>query len=199
MNKTTRPLDIDEYRNALEAISEGFTYTDTDGRQHKFRRNPQLAMVCQIQANMGLRISDLLNLKMNSIKKDGGRYALDIVEQKTGKHRGFTVPAELYESICNYALENGIKKTERLFPITERAAQKQLKIVGEYLGIDELSTHSFRKTFARSAYEDNGMDIELVRELLQHSSITTTQRYLGCSSKKIEAALKNTTKRFLII
>lgn len=35
-----------------------------------------------------------------------------------------------------------------MFPITERAVQKQLHIVCDYLGYEGISTHSFRKWYA---------------------------------------------------
>ena len=67
------------------------------------------------------------------------------MEQKTGKHRIFTVPLVIQQYIENYCLRNGISKTETIFPITERAVQKQLGIVCDYLGYEGISTHSFRK------------------------------------------------------
>lgn len=197
MNKKTVALEMSDYRKIIECMVNGFTYTDTEGKEHKFRKNRQLAMICQTEASMGLRISDILNLKLDSIRKDGGRYALNIVEQKTQKARNFTVPKELYIALRDYADDNSIKKSEPLFQITERAAQKQLKIIADYLGIEGISTHSFRKCFARNAYESNDCDIELVRQLLQHSSTTVTQRYIGVSTKRIEAALQGTVDTFL--
>ena len=44
--------------------------------------------------------------------------------------------------------------------------------------------------FASELYEDNNHDIELVRELLQHSSVVTTQRYIKRSPKAVEEALR---------
>ena len=40
-------------------------------------------------------------------------------------------------------------------------------------------------------YKDNGYDIALVQQLLQHSSIAITQRYIGISSQMQEKALQN--------
>ena len=59
------------------------------------------------------------------------------------------------------------------------------------MGYEYIGTHSFRKFFATDMYEKNNHDIELVRELLQHSSTTTTQRYIKRSSVKIEEAISN--------
>ena len=77
----------------------------------------------------------------------------------------------------------------KLFDISDRAVQKQLKIVCDYLGYDNISTHSFRKFYATEIYKNNDCDIELVRHLLQHSSTAITQRYIGIQPPKIEQAI----------
>ena len=77
-----------------------------------------------------------------------------------------------------------------IFPITERAIQKQLHIVCDYLGFEGISTHSFRKWYATEIYKANGYDIALVQRLLQHSSAAVTQRYIGIEPQRIEAAIE---------
>ena len=42
----------------------------------------------------------------------------------------------------------------------------------------KIATHSLRKSFAQRVYEESG-DIYLVKELLGHRNVTTTQSYLG--------------------
>lgn len=48
--------------------------------------------------------------------------------------------------------------------------------------------HKFRKTFATRALE-RGADIRTVQQLLGHKNITTTARYLACSSEKMREAV----------
>lgn len=185
MNKRTRAIDEDTYKLIISAIQNGFEY---DGVNHK--PNERIATVLQLEYNLGLRVGDILNLTMDSFVKDGGRYRLDIHEQKTGKYRGFTVPVEIYNYIRDYAYENNINPKVRLFPVTERAVLKHLKVVCEYLGITGVGSHSFRKAFATNVYVNNHYNIELVRVLLQHSSVTVTQRYIGIGSKELEDAIE---------
>ena len=87
-------------------------------------------------------------------------------------------------------MRNGIGKEELMFPITERAVQKQLAIVCDYLGYEGIGTHSFRKWYATEIYKANGYDIALVQRLLQHSSAAVTQRYIGIEPQRIEAAIE---------
>lgn len=184
MNKKTKALDKEQYELVIATIREGFTHNGSE-----FKPNNRLATALVVQANLGVRISDILKLTLSDIVYESGRYHLDIVEQKTSKVRNFTVPNGLYEYLYNYAKENRIGQYSRLFPVCERALQKQLAIVADYLKIDGLSTHSFRKFYATQLYIQNDYDIELVRHLLQHSSALTTQRYIGMSTKRVEDAI----------
>lgn len=144
-----------------------------------------------ISGNLGLRIGDILKLRLSDIIHDGDRYHLDIIEEKSGKKREFTVPLEIYAYIQNYALESNIRTTAKLFEISERAVNKHLQKVCKYLNLEGIGSHSFRKFFATTIYNNNRHNINLVRVLLQHSSIATTQRYIGLQSEKIEEALQN--------
>ena len=187
MNKKTVALTKEQYKLIINTIREGFI-----DNNKPFRPNNRLATILVLQANLGLRISDILNLKLNSFVKDGNRYRLDIIEQKTSKTRTFTVPTEIYNFIKMYVLENKIKPTARIFPIGERAVQKQLKLVVEHLGLsNNISTHSFRKYYATEIYINNNYNIALVKELLQHSSVSTTQRYIGVGQQELEQAIEN--------
>ena len=189
MNKKTLALTEAQYRETITTIRAGFVY---DGKQ--FKPNNRLAMILTLEANLGLRVSDVLNLCLNSFVLDGERYRLNIEEQKTSKSREFTVPHEIYNYVKIYALENGIKPTAKLFDITDRAVQKNLKIVCDYLGFEGISTHSFRKYFATSIYVNNNYNIQLVSKLLQHSSTAITQKYIGIQQKEIEDALQKHIK-----
>ena len=182
MNKKTKTLTTEQYKEIIQTMREGFSGC---------RPNERIATALVLEGNLGLRISDILKLRLCDIVRDGERYRLEIVEQKTSKHRIFTVPLVLYQYIENYCLRNNIERTEIIFPITERMIQKQLRIVCDYLGYEGISTHSFRKWYATEIYNSNGYDIVLVQRLLQHSSASTTQRYIGIEPQRIEQAIEN--------
>jgi len=190
MNKKTVALTEEQYKEIIEIIRSGFVCGDG----HIVKPNNRIATALSLEANLGLRISDILRLSLNAIVHDGNRYRLDIVEKKTKKKREFTVPIEIYSYIQNYVLENNINPASKLFPISERTVQNHLQMVCDYLNVDNVSTHSFRKYFASSIYVDNNYNIELVRVLLQHANVLTTQRYIGIGNKEIETALQNHIK-----
>ncbi len=181
MNRKTKALTTEQYKEIIQAMRDGFSGC---------RPNERIATALVLEGNLGLRISDILKLRLCDIVRDGDRYRLEIVEKKTSKRRIFTVPMVLYQYIENYCLRNGIGRTDIIFPITERAVQKQLAIVCDYLGYEGISTHSFRKWYATEIYKANGYDIVLVQRLLQHSSAATTQRYIGIEPQRIEQAIE---------
>lgn len=192
MNKKTVVLTEEQYREIISTIRNGFVCSDG----HIVKPNNRIATALSLEANLGLRISDILQLRLFVIVRDGDRYRLDIVEQKTKKKREFIVPTDIYIYIQNYALENNINPAAKLFDMSERAVKKHLKLVCDYLGYSGIGSHSFRKYFATSIYVNNHYDINLVRVLLQHSSTVTTQRYIGLQSKDIENVLQNHIKLF---
>ena len=181
MNKKTKALTTEQYKEIIATMKEGFCGC---------RPNERIATALVLEGNLGLRISDILKLRLCDIVMDGDRYRLEIVEQKTGKSRVFTVPLVIQQYIENYCLRNGIRRDEWMFPLTERAIQKQLKIVCDYLGFEGISTHSFRKWYATEIYKSTGYDIALVQRLLQHSSTAVTQRYIGIEPQRIERAIE---------
>lgn len=182
MNKKTVALTEEQFKEIIQTMREVNSY---------FRPNPRIATALVIEANLGLRISDILKLKLSDIIKDGERYRLDIIEQKTGKKRTFTVPLTIYNYIKSYCFDNAIDVNEIIFPITERAVQKYLKTVCDYLGYENISTHSFRKFYATNIYNQSGYNIALVQTLLQHSNSAVTQRYIGIQQKDVEQAIEN--------
>ena len=185
MNKRSRCIDEETFKLIVGTIREGFR--DNEGVVRK--PNERIATVLTIEYNLGIRIGDVLQLRMCNLVKDGNRYCFDITEQKTGKHRGYTIPVEVYLFIQDYANRHNISPTQRLFPISERVVSKILKLVCEYLGLESIGTHSFRKAFATNAYINSGYNIELVRNLLQHSSLETTQKYIGIGTKEMEEVI----------
>ena len=180
-NYVTRTLTESEYREIVNMVRDG--YSD-------HRPNPQVATILTLEANLGCRIGDILNLRTDSIINDGGIWKLNIVEQKTGKKRTFIVPKPIKEYIDKWIAYKGIT-TGKLFDISAQAVWKCLRIVTDYIGLENVSTHSFRKLASTRLYEATGHDIMAVCEFLQHSSPAITSAYLKRSSEQLEKAITN--------
>ena len=194
-NFKTIAVTDEQFKEIVQTIAQGYC---------EHRPNVAIATALILERNLGIRISDIVcsydyktgeklpGIKLADIVRDGDRYRLDIKEQKTGKARTFTVPDSLYMFLENYCLKNGIRPEQPIFDITTRAVQKALKNAAAFLELDRIGTHSFRKGYATEAYRNSGNDIEVVRRLLQHSSATTTQNYIGIERAVIENTIKKT-------
>jgi integrase len=189
MNKRCVAYSDDEYKRVVELLQNGF-YLDG----HHIRPNNRISTIVVLEATLGLRLCDVLNLRMTSFVRDGERYRLDIVEKKTKKLRTFTVPLEVYSYIQGYSLENKILPEAKLFDISERQVQRHLNLVYKKMGLPLRSygSHSARKYFSTKVYIESGYNISLVQKLLQHSSPAITQKYIGISQRDVEDALERT-------
>lgn len=176
----TVALTKEQYETIIKTIRNGSSF---------FRPNERLANILICEANLGIRVGDILKLTPSSFVFDGGRWRLDIVEEKSGKKRKFTVPLMLKQYLEIYCLKNRIQPNERIFNISKRGVYNVLEKVVEYLGYKNVSTHSFRKFFATNIYNSSGKDLLVVQEVLQHSNPSNTRRYIGISREKVEEAL----------
>lgn len=179
----TRALEVEEVLKIIKLASEGFVYKE--GYKNKtFRPNKQTALALTLEANLGIRISDVIKLRVKDFKGN----KIEIREKKTGKLQYRAININIVNLVMEYAMDNGIKKDDFIFNIGIKAVQKQLRIIARHLGLENIGTHSFRKFYATTQYNDNNSNIELVKELLNHSSIATTQAYINVSQKEINKA-----------
>lgn len=73
MNKKTKALTTEQYKEIIQTMREGFSGC---------RSNERIATALVLEGNLGLRISDILKLRPCDIVRDGDRYRLEITEQK---------------------------------------------------------------------------------------------------------------------
>lgn len=130
--------------------------------------------------NTGLRISDILPLKMSDVYN---KEHINITEQKTGKVRRQRINFELGQSINEYC--TGLSNDDYLFPssrtktpITRIQAYRILNEAAQQIGIGEIGTHTLRKTFGYHFYQKT-KDVAMLQEMFGHSAPSVTLRYIG--------------------
>ena len=170
---------VNEYQQIIRLLKTGFTI---DNRI--VTPKPEVALALQMEANLGLRIGDILRLQAKCFKSN----RLEINEQKTGKLQYREIHPTVSATIKDFIIEKGIKSEEKLFGFGVRHVNKYLHLATKKLNLEHIATHSFRKTFATFAYENNDHDIRLVQSLLNHGSVGTTQAYIGVSQDAIDKA-----------
>ncbi|MDW7674327.1 MAG: site-specific integrase [Bacillota bacterium] len=147
--------------------------------------------------NSGLRISDLLLLKLKDVlinEESNFKVFITIKEKKTGKVKHFPINKSSVKAIKNYIEQlDLIDLNEYLFksrkgvnkPISRVQAWAVLKKAAEEAGISEaIGTHSLRKTFGYHAYQ-SGIDITLLQKIFNHSAPSVTLRYIGITQDEV--------------
>ncbi|MBW9219815.1 site-specific integrase [Anoxybacillus sp. ST70] len=142
--------------------------------------------------NTGLRVSDLLKLKISDVK---GKKKITVKEGKTKKPRTIHL-TNIYDELNAYI--KTLEGTEWLFPsrkgdkpITRIQAYRQLNKAAEMVDITEgIGTHTMRKTFGYWYYKQT-KDIATLQTILNHSHPEITLRYIGITDEEIENSLSN--------
>ena len=75
-------------------------------------------------------------------------------------------------------------------PITRVQAYRILNDVAEKLGIEEVGTHTLRKTFGYWHYQHH-KDVAILQEIFNHSAPSITLKYIGINKDMINESYKN--------
>ena len=181
---TSRPITKEEHIMIMKTMNEN--------HEGFFRRNPQIILILTVECSTGLRLGDILRMKLSDIYRTDKGYRLKMIEKKTGKERNVPIPSELYSYLTDYAMEHGRSRTEPIFNLTVRAVNKYIrKVCVDYLEMDAISSHSWRKLFAHTVYEQSGNSIVEVKNALLHASVQVSMSYLNRRSEKLEGILEN--------
>ena len=156
----------------------------------------------EVMYSSGLRISELLSLRVKQINFERGMIK---IIGKGNKERTVPIGDYALEYLNNY-LEDGRNKnpnrsSEYLFlnrygePLSRIYFFRQVKKYAEEAGIKEkISPHTLRHCFATHMLE-NGAELRAVQEMLGHANIATTQIYTNISTKRILSAYDLYSKR----
>lgn len=154
--------------------------------------------------NVGLRISDLLSLRISDVWQNGKCVeAIVIREQKTKKYRTIALNGATEEAIERYL--NSLKtfnENDWLFksrkygtPLTKQSAHRIINQIMADCGIvGHWGTHTLRKTFAYQLYMANAeqpMILEYLMKLLNHSSQQITLAYMGIEQQQLNNLVEN--------
>jgi integrase len=150
-------------------------------------------IVLALLVGAGLRRAEAVSLTWGQVVQQGGRAVLSI-SGKGKKQRAVPINPKLAGWLADWKAETAggkndnvcisIAKGDRLG--SGLSGQGLLAIVDSYgrqLDKPTLRPHDLRRTYARIGY-DAGIDIGQISLLLGHSSIATTQNYLGLQIDK---------------
>jgi len=166
------------------------------------KTSPRDYLLFVLGINNGLRIGDLLKIKVSDVNGLEVGQTVSIIEQKTGKSNILMINKAVYEALSLYFDSVPLSEDDYLFksrnksvnggskPITRETVAKMVKgwtkdIQGNY------STHSLRKTWGYIQRTKFGVSFEIICRRFNHSSPRITMAYLGIKDSEINNVLLN--------
>ncbi len=182
--------DIDKL---LSYIRKGASKSDSLAKK---RKKIKIKCLIEILYSTGLRVSELINLKVQDINITKRTL---VVFGKGGKERNAYFTTKAAKSIKSW-LEINPQIENYLFPshgvsghITRDSINKILAEVSVQLGFkkSQLSPHKLRHAFATHMLT-KGADIRVIQQLLWHSNISTTEIYTHIlDTETLDKVIKN--------
>jgi site-specific recombinase XerD len=136
----------------------------------------------------GLSYKDLRSLSEKDIFTDekGSRY-IEFYRKKTGERSYIPILKKPSQILKKYA------SNERLLPVpSDQRYNGYLKEIAIICGIDKnLTSHVARHTFATTVTLANGISLEVVKNMLGHTDIKTTEIYAKMIRKRVDDEMRN--------
>lgn len=192
-NSPAELLEQPKPRRALPVVLSVREVTDIiDSVDLSQPEGPRNRAILEVLYSCGLRVSELINLRLSDIFINDGFVR---VTGKGDKQRLVPLGEPASESILNYLeirslMPIAVKHADFLF-LNRRGHKLTREMIFHIVrkqtlsaGIEkEVSPHTFRHSFATHMVE-NGADLRVVQEMLGHSSILTTEIYMHVNSEK---------------
>lgn len=176
--------------NFVEPIRD--TKTVKEIARYLKERNEKYYILFMTGIYSGLRVSDILTLKVRDVKNHSN---IKIREKKTGKEKIFPINSVLKKALKEYCEDR--QPSEYLIPsaraknkpLSRQYAYRIIHEAGQEFGLDNLGTHTMRKTFGYHFYLQT-KDIVLLMRILNHTDQSKTLRYIGIEQTTINEAMK---------
>ena len=162
--------------------------------------NPRDLLLFTVGVNNGLRVGDLLKLKVKDVADMKAGDTITIREGKTNKNNVLVVNKAVYKALKNYLDKVKPDDEDYLFA-SKKAKGSPLKIetvnrlIKEWCKVINLKSnygaHTLRKTFGYIQRTVYGVGFEVLAKRFNHSSPAVTMRYLGIEDKEIYDILMN--------
>lgn len=150
------------------------------------------AVMLELIYSSGLRVSELISLKLEDVHFDAGFLR---VIGKGSKERIVPVSESTLQKIKDY-IKNEREKilkrkespylfiTSRGMPMTRQRFWQTVKAAGKKIGL-KISPHTMRHSFATHLLE-GGADLRSLQKMLGHADISTTQIYTKVTTERLK-------------
>jgi integrase len=138
-------------------------------------KNTRDRLILELQARCGLRIGEVLNLKVSDVS---GR-KLMLQEPKSGREVEVAfMPEHIATRLTDYISTRNLSPSDKVFAVCYTTVRNLVPKLGQKLSV-QISPHDFRRHSATYASR-NGVPLEIISKvILRHQDLKTTQVYLG--------------------
>jgi integrase len=158
-------------------------------------------VILALLVGCALRRNELAELDVETIQQREGRWVLAHLEGKGRRIRTVAIPIWVKQGINAWmtaaAIEDGrllrsVSKSGKVNrdTLSDWAVWSVVEQSSKQIGIVRFGAHDLRRTCAKLCRK-NGGDLEQIKFLLGHSSIQTTERYLGSDQEIVVAVNDN--------
>lgn len=149
--------------------------------------------------NNGLRVGDLLKLKVSDVERLKPGQTITIREGKTGKENILMINKAVHKAIKNFLEQMQPESDEFLFssqkgrgPLTIQAVNVMIKRWTRAINMrGNYGAHTLRKTFGYIQRTKFGVGFEVLAKRYNHASPAVTMRYLGITPDEVNECLMN--------
>jgi integrase len=157
-------------------------------------------VILALLVGCALRRNELAELDVATIQQREGRWVLADLEGKGRRIRTVAIPIWVKQGINSWMTAAGIEDGRLLRSVSKSgkinrdtlsdwAVWSVVEQSAKQIGIEHFGAHDLRRTCAKLCRKSGG-DLEQIKFLLGHSSIQTTERYLG-SEQDIAVAVND--------
>ncbi len=159
-------------------------------------------VILALLVGCALRRQELASLDVGTIQQREGRWVLADLEGKGRRVRTVAIPVWVKQGINAWMTAAGIEEGPLLRSIAKGKKAKMGESLSDWavwsvveqsarqIGIERFGVHDLRRTCAKLCRKSGG-DLEQIKFLLGHSSIQTTERYLGSEQEIVTAVNDN--------
>lgn len=168
-----------------------FSSIDIDAMRSVCKKDKERAVV-ETLLSSGVRCEELVNLNIEDV--DFQSLSVHVRHGKGDKERMTYITPLAAKYIKIYLGKrtdnsNILFMSQRKDRYTTDGIERMLKTLGNRAGVDNVYPHRFRHTLA-SNLADKGMAIQEIQQILGHSNVNTTMRYVYSNKTRVQSSYR---------
>lgn len=170
---------------------------DRDAIAAMLASKPRDLLLFVLATNNGLRVGDLLKLKVSQVRNLRKGDSIQIRESKTGKQNILQINGKSFKALKGYLDTMKPADEDFLFPSRKGGTPLSIGSVNALVKTwtkainlqGNFGAHSLRKSWGYAMRTNEGVGFELIAKRYNHGSPRTTMRYLGITDDEVVSIL----------